>query len=149
MTLAITTVVDSIAALTIAGVKICALDNVPPSALKLAPIMFPDPANPVSGFVAEHMSFGGGSSALMDVDYDLNYIFVYCEIGAGRTGLDYLEKLILKVQAIYDEILLIDTFAGGVDIMPTDNVKPGIVTDPAGNSYYGCLLTFHVKEFWR
>ena len=149
MTLAITTVCESIAALTITGVKIRDLSNVPPSAMRLTPILFPDPANPISNFVVERMSYGGGSSYLLDADYDLNYIFLYCESGSGRTGLDYLEDRMLKVQAIYDAILLIDTFEGGVDISPTSNVQFTSMTDPGGKEYLGCVMTFHVKEFWR
>jgi len=149
MTLAITTVCSSIAALTVAGVKICDLDNVPPSGERLAPILFPDPANPLSNFVAERMSYGGGSSHLADADYDLNYIYIHCQMGAGRTGLDYLEDCMEKVQAIYDAVMEIDTFAGGVDMWPTGNVQLTTLTDPAGNNYLGCSLTFHVKEFWR
>jgi len=149
MTLAITTVCTSIAALTVAGVKICDLDNVPPSGERITPILFPDPANPISNIECITESFGGGSSRLMDVDYDLNYIFLYTEMGAGRTGLDYLEGCILKVQAIYDEVLEIDTFTGGVDILPTSSIQPTVIDDPSGKHYYGCMMTFHVKGFWR
>lgn len=149
MTLAITTVSTAIAALTVAGVKICDLDNIPPSGMRQTPILFPDPANPISNMECIPQSYGGGSSRLMDVDYDLNYVFIFCEMGAGRTGLDYLEDCMLKVQAIYDEILEIDTFAGGVDILPTGNIQLITMTDPAGKNYLGCAMTFHVKEFWR
>ena len=149
MTLAITTVCESIAALVIEGVKICDLKNIPPSAVRLTPILFPDPNNPISSFEVTRQSYGGGPSYLLDADYDLNYIFLYCEAGSGRTGLDYTEDRMLKVQAVYDAILSIDTFEGGVDISPTSNVQFTSMTDPGGKEYLGCLMTFHVKEFWR
>ena len=149
MTLAITTVCTSIAVLTVAGVSIKDLGHIPPSGERLTPILFPDPANPLSNFVATTESFGGGSSRLLDVDYDLNYIYIHCEMGTGRTGLDYLEGAMLKIQAIYDAVLSIDTFTGGVDILPTSNVMLNVITDPSGKNYYGCNMTFHVKEFWR
>jgi len=149
MSLAITTVCTSIAAVTVAGVKICDLDNIPPSGTRVTPILFPDPANPISNMECTPESYGGGSSRLMDVDYDLNYVYIHCEVGAGRTGLDYLEDCILKVQAIYDAVLSIDVFAGGVDILPTSNIQIITMTDPSGKNYLGCALTFHVKEFWR
>jgi hypothetical protein len=149
MTLAITTVSTSIAALSVSGVTICDLGNIPPSGERVCPILFPDPENPLSSFVAERVSYGGGSSALEDVDYDLNYIYLHCELGAGRTGLDYIEAAVEKVQAIYDAVLSVDTFTGGVDIMPTSNVRLVTLSDPSGKQYLGCNLTFHVKEFWR
>jgi hypothetical protein len=149
MTLAITTVCSSIAALTVAGVTICDLDNIPPSGERLTPILFPNPENPISNIECVSESYGGGSSRLMDVDYDLNYVFIYCKMGAGRTGLDYFEDCMLAIQSIYDEVLEIDTFTGGVDILPTSSIQLVTMTDPAGNNYLGCAMTFHVKEFWR
>ena len=149
MTLAISTVCSSIASLKVPGVTICDLSNVPPSGERVTPILFPDPANPVSNFVVERMSYGGGSSYKLDADYDLNYIYIHCEMGSGRTGLDYLEACVEKVQLIYDEVLEIDTFTGGVDISPTSDIQITTMTDPSGKNYLGCSLTFHVKEFWR
>jgi hypothetical protein len=148
MSLAISTVCTSIAALTVAGVTICDLDNIPPAGKRLLPILFPDPANPISNFTSIRESFGGGSSALMNVEYDLNYMFVYCEIGAGRTGLDFLEDCMLKVQAIEDAVISIDVIVGAVDITPLP-FAINTITDPSGNNYLGCAMTFHVIEFWR
>jgi hypothetical protein len=149
MTLAITTVFTSIASLTVAGVTIKDLGDIPPSGERITPILFPDAEHPLSNYTDERMSYGGGSSALMDVDYDLNYIFLYSKIGGGRTGLDYLEGWMGKVQLIIDAVIGIDTINGAVDIR-VSNVGDAItMTDPAGNNYLGCFFTFHVKEFWR
>jgi hypothetical protein len=149
MTLAISTVCSSIAALDMGDIHVCDLHNVPPVGTRLTPILFPDPANPLGNFVPASISFGGGSSRLMDCDYDLNYMFVYCEIGAGRTGLDYLEKCMEAVQDIYDAVLSIDTIDGAVDIIPNPGVQITTVSDPGGKNFLGCSLSFHVKEFWR
>lgn len=149
MTLAISTVFTSIAALTVADVKICDLSNIPPAGKRIAPLLFPDASNPISNIECVPESQGGGSSRLMDVDYDLNYLFIYVEIGSGRTGLDYLEKCIEKIQAIYDAVLSIDIANGAVDILPTSNIQPSVIEDPSGANWFGCALTFHVKEFWR
>ena len=149
MTLAISTVCSSIAALTVAGVTIKDLGDIPPSGERVTPILFPDPSNPISNIECVPESYGGGSSRLMDVDYDLNYVFIYCKMGAGRTGLDYLEACMLKIQAIYDEVLEIDIITGAVDVLPTSSINLVTMTDPAGNNYMGCSMTFHVKEFWR
>ena len=149
MTFHTVTVCESIAALNVDGVKIKDLAHVPPDATRLTPILFPNPDDTLSNLTPERMSMGGGSSALIDVDYDLNYIFLFCPIGSGRTGLDYHGERMAKVNAIWDAILSIDILDGAVDIMPTGNVSFATVQDPARNEYLGCFLTVHVKEFWR
>ena len=149
MTLAISTVMTSIASLTVAGVNIKDADEIPPSALRLTPILFPKPGATLSNFTVIRESFGGGSSALMNVEYDLTYLFLYCEAGSGRTGLDFEQDRIEKIQAILDEVIEIDTITGAVDILPVGNYEYVPLTDPAGNSYIGCEMTFHVIEFWR
>lgn len=149
MTLAIDTVIESIADLSVEGVSICDLSDIPVSALRLTPILFPKPGETVSNFTMVRQSFGGGSSALIDVDYDLNYLFLYCESGSGRTGLDYELERMEKVMLIWDAIIGVDTFTGGIDIQPVGNVNFVTVQDPSGNEFLGCQLIFHVKEFWR
>ena len=149
MTLAISTVCTSIAALTVDGVKIRDLDNIPPNATRLMPILFPIPSGEVSNITATRESFGGGSSAKVNVEYDLNYLFLYDIIGGGRTGLDWEQDRVEKWQAICDAILSIDVIDGAVDVWPVGNMEFGTFDDPAGNHYLGCLMTFHVIEFWR
>lgn len=149
MALAITTVCHSIASLSVSGVTIKDLGDVPPSGERVTPVLFPNPENPISNIECVSESYGGGSSRLMDVDYDLNYIYIHTKMGAGRTGLDYLEGCVTKIQAILDEVLEIDTFTGGVDVLPNTSINITVMSDPAGNNYLGCALTFHVKEFWR
>ena len=149
MSLAVTTVCSSIAALHIDGVTIKDLDKIPPVAERLMPILFPVPNGEVSNFSATRESFGGGSSMLANVEYDLNYLFLYDKIGGGRTGLDWEKDRVTKWMDICDAILEIDTFSGGVDIWPVGSMLFSTYDDPAGNHYLGCAMTFHVIEFWR
>lgn len=147
--LAITTVGESIAALDITGVDVRDLDHIPVTGIRLTPILFPDPDRTISNFVPERVSFGGGSSALANADYDLNYLFLYAPTGDGRTGLEYHGDRMRKLQAIWDAILSIDTINGCVDVWPVGNVEFTNILAPDGTNYMGCRLTFHVKEFWR
>lgn len=148
MTLAISTVIESIADLNITGLTICDLSEIPVSALRLTPILIPIPGQEVSNFSATRESYGGGSSALINCEYDLNYYLLYCEAGSGRTGLDFEEARIEMVQAIWDAILAIDTITGAVDVWPTGNVNFVTLQDPSGNQFLGCQIVAHVKEFW-
>jgi hypothetical protein len=149
MSLAVTTVCAYIAALNVPGLTIYDLSNIPVSGERIMPCLFPNADNPLSNFVAERKTFGGGSSVLADADYDLNYLFMFCELGAGRTGLDFLEAEVEMWQAIVDEIMEIDTITGAVDVWPVGNMTFGVYADPSGKQYHGCAITFHVKEFWR
>lgn len=149
MTLAISTVIASIADLTVTGLSICDLTDIPVSALRLTPIMIPIPGQEVTEFTATRETFGGGSSALVDCDYDLNYYLLYCEAASGRTGLDYEQNRLEMVQAIWDAVLAIDTLTGAIDIWPKGGVNFVTLQDPSGNQFLGCQLVFHVKEFWR
>jgi hypothetical protein len=149
MTLAISTVIASIADVTVAGLTICDLTDIPASALRRTPILLPMPGQEVTEFTATRESFGAGSSALVDCDYDLNYYLLYCEAGAGRTGLDYEKERIEMVQAIWDAVIAIDTLSGAVDIWPKGGVNFVTLEDPSGNQFLGSQLVFHVKEFWR
>jgi hypothetical protein len=150
MTLHITTVYSSIAVLVIPGVTVKDVDDIPVSAVRMTPILFPDPDKPLSNFEATRVSYGGGSSALEDVDYDLRYLFLYAETGSGRTGLDYHKDRMEKMQAIWDAVISVDVLAGAVDITPNSDVEfIATIQDPSGTSYLGCYMSFHVKEFWR
>jgi hypothetical protein len=146
MTLQIVTVTDSIAALTVAGLHIQALD-IPPDATRQTPILFPEPVNFLTDFTMVRDSFGGGSSALMTVTYQLHYTFCFVPIGSGRTGLDLYSDMTAMVAAIFDAIMAIDTLTGAIDIQPLAATEFGPVPDPAGNQYLGCRLAFQISEY--
>ena len=147
MTLAMVTICESIAALDVEGVTIKDIDQVPPDCTRLVPVLFPEPLNFLTDFIMARNSFGGGSTAKMTVDYNLHYTFCLIPIGAGRTGLDYYDKLLTKVAAILDEVLAIDVVNGAIDLIPESPIEFGPVPDPAGNQYLGCRFVFHVQEF--
>jgi hypothetical protein len=147
MALAIVTVCDSIAALSVTGLNILDVDQIPPDVTRLYPVLFPEPLEFVTDFAMERDSFGGGSTAKMTVTYNLHYTFCFTPIGAGRTGLDLYDEMLTLAAAILDAVLAIDTFTGGVDMVPLAPVEFGPVPDPAGNQYLGCRFTFQVQEF--
>ena len=148
MALALVTVADSIAGLTVTGVSIKDVDQIPPAAdLLRTPVLFPEPLNFVTDFQMVRDSFGPGSTAKMTVTYTLNYTFCYCPIGQGRTGLDVYDDMTGKVAAIWDAVLAIGALTGCVDLVPAGVSEFGPVPDPSGNMYLGCRLAFQVTEF--
>ena len=146
MALALVTICNSIAALDVEGVTIKSVDQIPPDCTRLYPVLFPEPVNFVTNFTTDRNTFGADSGGFRTVEYDLNYTFLFMPIGAGRTGLDYYDKMLTKVALIVDEILANDTIDGAWDIKTQGTVDFGPVPDPAGNQYLGCRLVFHVIE---
>ena len=144
MTLQIVTICDSISDLSVSGVTIFDVDQIPPDATRLLPCMFPEPVNFVTNFTTDRNTFG--SSGFKTVEYDLNYTFLFTPIGAGRTGLDFYDEMLTKVGLIVDAVLANDTITGAWDIKTQGTTDFGPVPDPAGNQYLGCRLVFHVIE---
>jgi hypothetical protein len=148
MGLQIATIAASIAGLTIAGVTIKDLDEIPTSVGTRESVLTPA-GNFISDFSMERDSFGGGSTAKMTVEYILTYRFFYAPVGGHRNPtIEWIPGLVSKVSAIWDAFLEIDTLAGCVDIVPLPiSGLERTVLDAADAEYYGCDLSFRVTEF--
>ena len=80
MALSITTVTNSIAALSVTGVTIKDIDEIPASVDAYdCPILYPEPVDFVTNLTVTAASFQGK----YDVEYDLTYTFLYAQIGEG------------------------------------------------------------------
>jgi hypothetical protein len=146
MALAIATVANSIAALSVSGVTIKDVDEIPSAVDTRQPTILPKP-DFVTGFVMERDSFGAGS-AKMTVRYVLNYRFCYKPVGAGRAGqIEHYDGMVDKVALFWDAVLAINTLTGAVDIEPAGVAHMGLVNDPADNIFLGCDLAVNVTEF--
>jgi len=148
MTLAIATIANSIAALSISGVNIKDVDQIPPNADRLEPILFPEPLGFVTDFTLTRDSQGSNTFlAKYTVTYNLHYTFLFAPVGSGRTGLDLYDDMVGKAFAILDAIISNDAITGAVDIQPAETLDFGPVPDPAGNMYIGCRFVFQITEF--
>ena len=142
----IAAVSNSIAALSVAGVTLKDVDEIPASIDKRAPTILPLP-DYVTNFEVERDSFGGGG-ALRTVSYILNYRLCYKPVGQGRTKtIEYYDVMIDKVALFFDAVMAIDTLTGAVDIEPAGVTNMGIVNDPAENEFIGCDLAVRITEF--
>jgi len=148
MALALATVANSIEALTITGLTIYDLDNVPASVDVRTTAALVPLSDYVTGFILAHDTFGAGNTAEMTVTYTVNYRLFYSIYGAGRT--DLLEKqagLIAMVAAIWDSVITNDSLTGCVNIEPVGVTGIGIVMDPTNHEFLGCNMSFTVMEF--
>jgi len=148
MTLSISTVTNSIAAISVSGVTIKDLDEIPnqvdPSA---CPILYPEPVNFITNLAVTPMSYGTAGSGYFDVDYDMTYAFLYAKVRSGGALLDHYAGFVDKVCLILDAILLNDNVTGCVDLSFQGSANFVAIPDPAGNIFHGCHLIFHAKEF--
>ena len=147
MTLQIATIPNSVAALSVSGVTILDVDQIPPDGTRVTPVMYPEPLNFVTNFTTSRNSFGA-TGAFKTIEYDLNYTFLFTPIGAGRTGLDFYDDMLTKVGLIVDAVLGLsgDKLTGAWNFTAQGISDFGPVPDPAGNIYLGCKLIFHVIE---
>ena len=148
MALSITTVTNSIAALSVSGVTIKDIDEIPTRVDAYdCPILYPEPVDFVTNLTVTAAAFGTGGSGPFDVEYDLNYTFCYAQVGEGTELLSHYSGFVAKVCLILDKIIVSDNIAGCVELTWNGTTSFVSVLDPAGNIFHGCQLVFHVKEF--
>ena len=147
MALALVDICDSISNLSVVGVTIGDIDNIPPDVSQVRrQYLFPEPDGFITDFAAQRDSFGPNNIALQTVTYTLNYTYCHCPLGTGRTGLDEYDGMLTKVGLIIDAILD-NVITTGVDVYFPEIVEFGSVPDPSGNVYLGCRLAIQIKEF--
>lgn len=147
MAIQLAAVANSIEALTVTGLTIYDVDNIPAAVdVRQTAALVPLP-DYVTGMQVVRDSYGA-DQAKMTITYTLNYRLFYSLAGAGRAGvIEYYDDMIDMIAAIWDEILAISTFTGGIDLMPTGITGIGVVNDASNNSFLGCDLSFQCQEF--
>jgi len=148
MALAITTVTNSIAALSVTGLTIKDIDEIPYSVTdRQCPILYPEPLNFISDITVERATTGTAGSGYFDVFYTLRYAFLYQQAGAGRGTLTLYSSMVQLFEDLVDKMIISDNITGCVDIQVAGSVTFGPIPDPAGNMFIGAELLFRVHEF--
>jgi len=148
MALAFATITNSIAAISVSGVTIKDIDEIPESvAVRDCPIMYPEPDGFISGLTYTRDSTGPGSTALATVNYNMTYAYLHTSVGSGRGLFDVYDAMLTKVGLIIDAIIISDGITGVVDLTIQDVSQFGAVPDPSGNMFIGTRLVFQIVEF--
>lgn len=148
MALAIATVADSISKLTVSGVILKDIDEIPSSvADRDTPMIIPRPDGFISNFRFQRDSFGAGGDAKITVRYTLLYRLLAAKVGSGRGLFDVYDTMITKTGLFLDAIIANDAITGAVDIIAAGVENVGGVGDPAGNIFHGCDISIDVMEF--
>jgi len=142
----ISTVTDSIAGLTISGVTIKDIDQIPEAARLLTPLIIPQPNNFVTDLSVTFETFGSNGSAKINTNYTLNYVFLFCEV-SGISAFAAFSGLIEKLSAILVAIDSNDAISGAVDVKINSIGNLGVITDPAGVEFWGLEFSLRVLEY--
>jgi len=146
ITSSIATVADSIAGLTISGVTIKDIDQIPDTARMLCPLLIPKPDNFVTDLSVSFETFGSNGGAKINTNYALNYVFLFCEVG-GMGAFAAFSGLVSKLSAILVSINSNDAITGAVDVKINSIGNIGVITDPAGIEYWGLEFSLRVLEY--
>lgn len=147
MALQIAAVANSIAALSVSGVTIKDVDEIPAKVDPRASIIMPLP-NFATDWTHEVDSLGTGNSRMQTMWYTLNYRLCYKRVGAGRVStIEHYAGMVAKAALFFDAVMAIDTFTGGVEMLPAGITNMGLVNDDSDNIFIGCDLAVRVQEF--
>lgn len=146
MALAFDTVTNSIAALSVSGLTIKDVDEIPTNWDGRNPVIYPDPVDFITDMTAVMAAFGTGSVSRWDVSYTLTYVLLYARIGSGR-GMEKFAPAVQLAMDFVDAILINTVLTGAVTVKFEGMSTPGPVTDPAGNSFFGVRVRLRVMEF--
>lgn len=143
MSLQISTVADSISKLSITGLSVYDIDNMPADAGRNLPCVLPAP-NFITGFIPEVVSIDRQE---IDFTYTLNYRLLGDLVGVGRGIHEMYPILVDALEAFLYAIVTNHAVTGLIDLQVANVTEFGVVTDPAGNEYHGCNISLTVLEF--
>ena len=149
MTIALSyvTVADNIANLSISGVTVRTVSNIPQAGQMVMPILFPQPNGFITEIGVKNQSVGPNTAAAIDFEYVLHYVFLSCELGSGLSQLDPYSSLNQKLELIWETIMTNDTVTGLVDMRLNGVEGLGQVDGPDGGKYWGALFSLKCLEF--
>lgn len=142
----ITDVATAIKGLTITGVKIYDLNEIPVNAMMVTPCLFPDITNFVSGIDPNIETYGTAGNEKITLNYSLNYVYAHSPIGQNL-NMGIWKPFIQNTALILKTFLENDTLDGCQDIRVGETSQFGTVIDPSGNTYNGCVFTLNIQQF--
>jgi len=145
----IRTVISAIAGLSISGVTIKDLDEIPGNTNLQPKTLYPNAEGVIRGLLPSRETYGTLGSEKINLDYGIRYRYVHCTPDGSPGGVyDVVDDCVETIASILAVLLANDTVNGAVDVWLTSMSDfPIIVQDPAGNDFWGCDFTLGIKEF--
>lgn len=143
MTIGLTTIADSISKISVSGLTIKDIDQIPQMINPVdCPILMPDPDTYV-GFAIEPDTM---NKSKWTIKYKLNYILVHSLAGSGRTNvLENFSAMIAKATAIIDAVVALTSLTGAVDWDAT--VGDPFILDWNNTQFNACRMVINAVEF--
>ena len=147
MSIAITTVTNSIAAMTISGVTIKDIDEIPADLLdRNLPLLTPDPNGFLTDFVYLQNSLGNGTDRKAIISYVLNYLLITSQTGTGRVGkIEGIGTLATKTATTLDAFYGLTSLTGAVDWEATAGQMR--ILELNGLSFFSMPILVRSNEF--
>lgn len=149
MGLSTSSITAGIAALTVTGVKILDIGAIPEQIQPRTndiPILYPHPDGFMAGGTAQQASvtFGTPTGRFWFFERTLKYVYLHAAVGSGRGIADHYPAMLSNIDALMTA--LVDLDVSGVDVMTVNTGAFGVLTDPAGQQYFGFTLDINVRE---
>jgi len=141
------TVANSIKSLSVSGVNMLNIDQIPQSGSLVLPVVFPQPNGWLDNVNPIAQSLGSNGTEKMDFSYTLHYVFLYAEAGSGISQTDPIAPMLAKLELIVETILNNDAITGLVDMRLNGIEGVGRIQDVSGNDYWGALFSLRCMEF--
>jgi len=149
VTFSSSTIATGIAALSITGVTVKDITAIPERVeARDCPILFPSPDGWMTGGNGEpsegSTTFGTATTRLWTFNRSYKYIYLHAGVGSGRGLKDHISAMSGKADAILTAISALDV--SDVDVKNMTIGEFGVLTDPAGKSFYGFILDITLRE---
>lgn len=139
------TISDGIAGLTVTGVTILKVNEIPLAIdIRSLPTLIPDPNNPVSNFNLTRQSYGLNSEAAYDADYQLNYNLIYKPVGTGRNTLEAIAGAIEAAVDVVDTVLASGVLTGAATYDPV--IGQSAIINVGGVEFHSVPISFRITE---
>lgn len=147
-TIVLEDVADAIAALSVAGVNIRDIDQIPETAKNILPVFFPVPNGFITDLAWSRESFGADADAKMNLTYILHYRYLHGVVGTGGGLLAVYAAMIRNIINILKAIFADSNLGDAVDVTLNGISDIGVHTDPTGElKYHGVEITLKVTEY--
>jgi len=149
VSIGITAIMTALSDLSITGLTFCDTSEIPEGTDPFrVPMLFPIPDRFISDFVYTRDSYGGGSTALAHVNYNINLRLCYAPMASGRGLFDVYPSMVAMVVLILNKLIVSDTLSTAVDVQVAGVPVFGKVFDIHNNiPYHGAEITVSVMEF--
>ena len=137
------------AALRTSGVTVKDHTGIPANGTLLAKTMYPNLETFVSNETITRDTPGVNGDEKKTYEYDLTYRYLHCLPAGGVGGVyDVYAGIFVIRTAVFAAFLNNSgNISGAVKAEFKGATKPGPVTDPAGNTFWGCDFTIRITEF--